>query len=330
VRRSTLVAALALALIAATAAAFAWTESLKLERLPVVGPRFPKSFSPVCVCPNETAKLRLRFRVTDTVDADILDANGDVVRSLGERRVSPGLVTFEWDGRNDEGRVVPDGPYQLRVELEDKRRTVVVPNQIFVDTVRPEIEEMTVNPLAFSPDADGRADVVRVAYRADGPGGPLLYAGDELVVEKPSRPQARSAVLWGGRVDGEVLPPGRYRLTLRIRDPAGNISRESERVTVELRYITLSAGVFRVPRGGTLTFSAESDAREWSWRLQRLRGGKLRKVVLEGESASGDQSVRLRPAVVPPGRYQLQAYLSGPNPERLPRFDTALVVVTRG
>ena len=76
-----LLSALALALIAATAAAFAWTESLKLERLPVVGPRFPESFSPVCVCPTETAKLRLRFRVTDTVDADILDAEGEVVRS---------------------------------------------------------------------------------------------------------------------------------------------------------------------------------------------------------------------------------------------------------
>jgi FlgD Ig-like domain len=323
-----LLSALALALIAATAAAFAWTESLKLERLPVVGPRFPESFSPVCACPTETAQLTLRFRVTDTVDADILDAEGEVVRSLGERRVQPGLVTFEWDGRNDEGRVVPDAPYHLRVELEDKRRTIVIPNRIFVDTVPPKILDMRTNLIAFSPDGDRQADVVRIAYEADGPGGPLLYVGDELVVEKPPR-RARSAVLWGGRVDGELLPPGTYRLTLRVRDPAGNLSRESERVTVELRYITLSAGVFRVPRRGTLTFGADTDAPVWSWRLQRLRGGKLRKVVLRREDASGDQSVRLRPGTVPPGRYQLQAYLTGQNPERLPRVDTALVVVMR-
>ena len=61
------------------------------------------------------------------------------VRSLGERRVRPGLVTFEWDGRNDEGRIVPDGPYRLKVEFEDKRRTIVIPNRIFVDTVPPEV-----------------------------------------------------------------------------------------------------------------------------------------------------------------------------------------------
>jgi hypothetical protein len=323
-----LLSALALALIAATAAAFAWTESLKLERLPVVGPRFPESFSPVCGCPTETAQLTLRFRVNDTVDADILDAEGEVVRSLGERRVRPGLVTFEWDGRNDEGRVVSDAPYRLRVELEDKRRTIVIPNRIFVDTVPPQILDMRTNLIAFSPDGDRHADIVRIAYEADGPGGPLLYVGDELAVEKPPR-RARSAVLWGGRVDGELLPPGAYRLTLRVRDPAGNLSRESERVTVELRYITLSAGVYRVPRGGTLTFGADTDAPVWSWRLQRLRGGKLRRVVLQREDVSGDQTVRLRPGKVPPGRYQLQAYLTGENPERLPRMDTALVIVTR-
>jgi hypothetical protein len=328
VRRSTLVAVLALALIAATAAAFAWTESLKLERLPVVGPRFPESFSPVCVCPTETAKLRLRFRVTDTVDADILDAGGEVVRSLGERRVRPGLVTFEWDGRNDQGQVVPDGPYRLRVELEDKRRTIVVPDRILVDTVPPEILDMEVGRVAFSPDGDGYADVVGVDYEADGPAAPLLYVGDQLALERPVR-RARSALLWDGTVDGEVLVPGTYRLALRVRDPAGNISSPSERDLVELRYITLSAGVFRVPFGGRLVFGVDTDAPRWGWRLQRIRGGKLRKVVLDGESSGAREAIRLRRSEVQPGRYQLQVYLLGANPQELPRSDAALVVVTR-
>ena len=258
---------LALALIAATAAAFAWTESLKLERLPVVGPRFPESFSPVCVCPTETAKLRLRFRVNDTVDADILDADGEAVRSLGERRVRPGLVTFEWDGRNDEGRIVPDGPYRLKVEFEDKRRTIVIPNRIFVDTVPPEVVDMrsaipSRSPLTVTavPTSSGS----RIGQT--GPAGPLLYVGDQLAVEKPPR-RARSAVIWDGTVDGELLPPGSYRLTLRVRDPAGNLSPESERDTVELRYITLvrgsvsrSAGRLRSRSGSTPTLRSGAGA----------------------------------------------------------------------
>ncbi len=156
----------------------------------------------------------------------------------------------------------------------------------------------------------------------------MLYVGDQLAIEKPAR-RARSAVIWDGTVGGELLPPGRYRLTLRVRDPAGNLSPESERDTVELRYITLTAGVFRVRPGGSLRFGVDTDAQEWSWRLQRLRGGKLRKVVLDDEDLPANQIVRLSRRDLPAGRYQLQAYLTGENPDRLPRFDTALVIVAR-
>ena len=78
-----------------------------------------------------------------------------------------------------------------------------------------------------------------------------------------------------------------------------------------------------------LTFGVDTDAPEWSWRLQRLRGGQLRRVVLKDEGVGRDEIVRLERGAVPPGRYQLQAYLEGENPENLPRFDTALVIVMR-
>jgi hypothetical protein len=182
--------------------------------------------------------------------------------------------------------------------------------------------------VAFSPDGDGHADVVGVDYEADGPAAPLLYVGDQLALERQVR-RARSALLWDGTVDGELLPPGTYRLALRVRDPAGNISSPSERDLVELRYITLSAGVFRVPFGGRLVFGVDTDAPRWGWRLQRIRGGKLRKVVLDGESSGAREAIRLRRSEVQPGRYQLQVYLLGANPQDLPRSDAALVVVTR-
>ena len=67
-----------------------------------------------------------------------------------------------------------------------------------------------------------------------------------------------------------------------------------------------------------LTFGVDTDALEWSWRLQRLRGGKLRRVVLRDEGVARDAIVRLEPRCRPAGRYQLQAYLEGENPENLP------------
>ena len=237
-----LLSALALALIAATAAAFAWTESLKLERLPVVGPRFPESFSPVCVCPTETAKLRLRFRVTDTVDADILDAEGEVVRSLGERRVRPGLVTFEWDGKNDEGRIVPDAPVpaacRARGQAADDRRSRTRSSST---RCRPRSSLCPANPDRLLPRR--RQPRRRRPDRRTGPTDP---PGRCCTSATSSRSRSRLVVraarsIWDGKVDGTLLSPGTYRLTLRVRDPAGNLSPESERATVELRYITLSS-----------------------------------------------------------------------------------------
>lgn len=322
-----LLSGLALALIAATAAAFAFTESLKLERLPVVGPRFPESFSPVCVCPSEVARLGLRFRVTDTVELSILDADEEVVRSLGKRRVRPGIVFFEWDGRGDDGRIVEDGPYRLRVQLDGKRRTIVIPNEIFVDTVPPTVELLGGRPAAFSPDGDGVADEVTVRYQADGPAGPILYVGDDVALERPPR-RARSSVLWDGSVGDELQPPDSYRLSVRVRDPAGNLSPRSEKFTVELRYVMLSASEFRVRRGGILVFGVDTDASQFDWRLQRLRGGKPRKVVRTGDGRDDRVQVRLGRGV-PPGRYRLEVYLRGENPQRLPKTDSALVIVTR-
>jgi len=232
VRRRALIV-LTLALLAATAAAFAVTEALKLERLPVVGPRFPASFSPVCDCPTSVAQLGLRFRVADRVEAAILDADDGVVRSLGERRVQPGVVFFEWDGLDDAGEVVPDGPYRLRVRMEREGRTIVVPNEVLVDTHPPTVVLLGGAPTTFSPDGDGVADKVRIRYRADERAGPLLLVDGETAFER--RPRGRDGrVVWDGTLGGELQAPGVYRLAVRVRDVAGNLSPPSEELAVTL------------------------------------------------------------------------------------------------
>src|SRR5687767_8400856 len=102
--RSLAVIVLVLVLLGGTAAAFAVTEVLKLERSPITAPRFTKHFSPVCGCEKEEARLSLRLRKADTVDATIVDPGGNTVRTLLEdQRLRRGPVTLEWDGRDDAG-----------------------------------------------------------------------------------------------------------------------------------------------------------------------------------------------------------------------------------
>ena len=63
-----------LALLGATAAAFAVTERLKLERSPVTGTRVDRVFSPVCECARDVAVISIVLRRRETVTLDILES----------------------------------------------------------------------------------------------------------------------------------------------------------------------------------------------------------------------------------------------------------------
>src|SRR5688500_8743827 len=111
-------------LLSATTAAFALTERLKLQQSPILGPRVDKLFSPVCACESATAAVRFRLRNADRLDIAIVDADGDVVRTLVQgRRYGRGAVAVAWNGRDDRGAVVAEGSYRPRVHLDEQHRT---------------------------------------------------------------------------------------------------------------------------------------------------------------------------------------------------------------
>ena len=138
---------LLVALLGGTSAAFALTQSLKDEPSPVGVPRFDRLLAPTCDCRNAEARFRFRLREPDRVSAEIVDAGGDVVRTLTEDEERPaGRLVLRWDGRDAAGAVVPDGPYRLRVSLADAGRTILYPTTIRVDTVAPRVELVSVRP----------------------------------------------------------------------------------------------------------------------------------------------------------------------------------------
>ena len=156
--------ALVLVLLLATAVAFAVAERLKLERSPVTAPRLTRLIGPTCECDKRTARLAVRLREPDVIDAAIVDTAGDHVRTLATNlRRSRGVVRFTWDGRDDADAVVRDGRYRLSVHLDGEDRTIVVPTPIRVDTTAPRLRLVSATPRVISPDGDGRAD--RVLFR---------------------------------------------------------------------------------------------------------------------------------------------------------------------
>lgn len=268
-----------LVLLGATAAAFAVTEHLKLERSPITGTRVDKVFSPVCECPRDFSVISFILRRPETVTVRVLDARGDVVRTLvRDRREAKGRVSYTWDGRDDLGRIVPEGIYRPRVELERNGRTIVLPNPIRVDTTPPVVTLVGVLPRVFSPDGDGRRDRVVARFRLDEKARPILLVdGTRQAMGRFGRKEGR--LLWFGRVDGRPVRPGVYEIRLRAVDRAGNRSARSRGVPVRVRFVELGRDRVQVAAGERFSIFVSTDADSYHWLLAGERGTRERRVL---------------------------------------------------
>lgn len=294
------IAVLVLGLLGGTTAAFGLTQALKLERSPVTAPRFDERFSPVCECETATATLSLRLRKVTSLDATIIDADGEPVRALvRSSRPDEGRVTFEWDGRDDAGAVVSDGPYRLRLHFHEQRRTIVIPNEVVVDTKAPRAQLVNVPRTVLSPDGDGRRDRIAVVYRTSERAHGLLFVGGDRAVLARAR-TGRAVLTWGGGVGERELAAGTYALTLRARDLAGNLSAPTEPVRVKILGTEIVKAAVEARRGGTLRFRVRTDALPFRWEIEQAG-----RTVLSGRSASNVVVAEL-PRRLEPGTYFLR------------------------
>ena len=297
-----------LALLGATAAAFAVTERLKLERSPITGTRVDGVFSPVCECARDVAVISFVLRRGETVTVDMLDADGKSVSTLvRDRREPAGRVSYTWDGRDNSARIVAEGRYRPRVQIERNGRTIVLPNPIRVDTTAPRIRIVRVFPRVFSPDGDGRRDRVTATYAIDESArAAMLVDGQRRVLSKFRRKEG--SLVWFGRVDGRPVRPGTYEIRLRAIDRAGNRSARTRAVEVKARYVELSRERIEVAAGKRFSVRVLTDAPSYRW-------------LFAGEKGSGRRQVLVLRAPETPGTYFLYVSVGG-------RADRAEVVVS--
>jgi len=213
---------LVVGLLGGTAAAFAVTEGLKLQKSPIFGTRVePKVFSPVCRCPTNVSSITFRLRHADHVTITIEDSSGRFARELfASRYTSAGLHTYRWNGRIAGGAVARNGGYRPRLELDDADRSIGLPNTIFVDTTKPHV-------LSVGTELTKRRVLIR--YRANEPAHGILFVGGK-----------RAVVTYRAKTRGEItIARAALRargltghLAVAVRDRAGNVSK-----TRVLRYV---------------------------------------------------------------------------------------------
>jgi hypothetical protein len=151
-RPASLAAVVFALLVAATVAAFAWSQRLKRDPLildhvtfiavPRVHPHAPpvRSFTPNGDCRFDRERIRFRVTISDRGDVQIVKPGGKLVVTLARdaylKRYH--FHTFHWDGRSREGGTAPPGRYKLRVKLLGEERTLVPGGVIRLHRAPPE------------------------------------------------------------------------------------------------------------------------------------------------------------------------------------------------
>ena len=283
---------LVLVLLGATAAAFAVTERLKLERSPITGTQVDKVFSPVCECARDVAVISFLLRRRETLTLDILDKDRRSIRTIvRDKREPAGRVSFTWDGRDNLERVVAEGVYRPRVQLERNGRTIVLPNPIRVDTTAPVISLVRVFPRAFSPDSDGERDRVTATYRIDERARAIMLVDGRQRVQSKFR-RLEGQLVWFGRMNGRVVRPGIYEIRLRAVDRAGNRSVRTRAVPVRVRFVELSRERIEVGAGRRFSVRVRTDAESYRWLFAGRRGvGRREVLVLRAPEEEGTYSL---------------------------------------
>jgi FlgD Ig-like domain len=265
----TVATVLVICLLGGTAAAFAVTQGLKLDKSPIFGTDIGKRVSPAA---GTEATIAFRLREADAVTVSVVDDDGDVVRTLFPRqRVRPGRVSLEWDGRDDAGQPLPEGIYRPRIRLADERTTTTLPNDIELDTTPPSFEFGEVRPRTISPDGDGRAERISLRFSSGEGVHALLFVDGKRRVR--TRVRESGVIRWGA-----PLRPGSYRLRLAAEDQAGNVSRRLPVGRVRVRYIELAREVIHARAGLRFGVRVFSDAPNYRFRFaggSGIRGGFL-------------------------------------------------------
>jgi hypothetical protein len=281
------VTALVLCLLGGTAVALGIIEGFKLEKNPISGPLIDKTFSPVCRCPQRVAHIQFRLRNTGTLTLAVVAADGKVVRTLADnKRFFHGMKRFDWDGRDDAGKIVPDGFYRLRLHFGGQHRTIVMPRGTIVDTKRPTVTLVSIKPRVFSPNGDRVHDLVSIRYRVNEPAKVNVLVDGKVAI-RGYYSRTAGTLYWPGTVRGRTLPAGTYAIGLVAQDQAGNVSSVSRTPSVRIHYLSLPASSFTTKKGTVLTIPVLTDARAVHWRFQGRTGTSYRRRVVIRPTKAG-------------------------------------------
>jgi hypothetical protein len=307
-----LVRAVFAVVVVATVTAFFTTQQLKGEFPLVI--RFatkPAHFSPNGDDYRDTTEVGFDLSEPASLSFMVVDSEGSEVRRLvSERRLAGDAKhRFRWDGRDDDGNLVPDGIYRMRVVRRDESRVIDSVKEITVDRKPPRVTLLSAEPSVVATGLPGETPSVRLRYRGPKNKAPVIRLfrtddGKPHIVRRFRGGPNRMAV-WDGQVSSgpqrtEPAPEGDYAFTVAVRDRAGNLTEAPQPVPraavarpgtgVSVRRFTLRGPLSAVTAGAFAHLEVGPVDRSFDWVVSRLGDPKA---VLHGGRVGGRFRIRI-------------------------------------
>jgi hypothetical protein len=158
---------------------------------------------------GESVELRVTLTRAGRVDALVVDRDGFPVRTLAQRReVAAGANAFVWDGRADDGRIVPDEAYSFKVDWTDGPRSETyfpAAMSSAMQTLKANYYSARTATLSYTLAVPSRvhvqAGVVRKNPRTGRREGPVL----KTIVNREPREAGLVAEHWSGLDESGII-----------------------------------------------------------------------------------------------------------------------------
>lgn len=174
---------------------------------------------------------------------------------------------FVWDGRNNDGELVPEGQYVYRLEGEDRAGNVEsrsLDRRITLSLQAGQLQLTSADGQrrAFSPNGDGTLDTLPLNVRVAEPEGLAswefrLHRNDEngrvVYTEEGSAPLPNRIVLEGRSAIGDILSDGNYAAVMHATYENGTpVSSEPFPVVIDTQAPEAQVNVDTVPESSRL------------------------------------------------------------------------------
>lgn len=167
----------------------------------------PSVFNPAL---GQHVRVSLDWEVAGSVQVEVLDRDGYRVRLLtADQAITPGLRVFVWDGRDDNGELVPDEAYSFRVRFESPSGESIdyFPANGPTEHVNITVEsyDRTTGVLRYRMPFPGRVHMQggTAGFRDDdgSPLGPVL----RTIINRAPRPAGSIIEHWDGADESDVI-----------------------------------------------------------------------------------------------------------------------------